>query len=186
MVNFVNFVAQAAYTAGVQALNKPNTFVILQGGDVENVDVRKSCYPGLREWMFRTFQAEEHGQITESERVELFTLIREKAVVGAYAYREKMAAKAKVARPILKPRVEYVEVVECDETGRPVTEVQAEQIAELQKDLSRELERVTTLSNIVKKQGNKIERLQDENFNLKSRQQAAAKAYNTALQSASV
>ena len=87
----------------------------------EDLNLRKAIFFNYRFWMRDVKTAEETNKISRREAIDLATVMRSAAVIKIGRLRQEHPAQAKV-----------IEVVECDETGRPVTEVQAEQIAELQ------------------------------------------------------
>ena len=87
----------------------------------EDLNLRKAVFFNYRFWMRDVKTAEETNKISRREAIDLATVMRSAAVIKIGRLRQEHPAQAKV-----------IEVVECNETGRPVIEVQAEIIAELQ------------------------------------------------------
>ena len=86
----------------------------------EDLNLRKAVFFNYRFWMRDVKAAEEANKISRREAIDLATVMRSAAVIKIGRLRQEHPAQPEV-----------IEVVECDETGRPVIEVQAEIIAEL-------------------------------------------------------
>ena len=98
---------------------------------------RKRVFPQLQSWLNSVKTAFEDGLITGNEKVNIHSYVKDRATNFIAAQQTKVAVEVTKAATTFKPRLpivitKTVEVVPCDENGRPLTEVQAEQIAELQ------------------------------------------------------
>ena len=105
----------------------------------EDLNLRKAVFFNYRFWMRDVKTAEEANKISRREAIDLATVMRSAAVIKIGRLRQEHPAQAEV-----------IEVVECDETGRPVIEVQAEQIAELQAENKSLTSKVKQLKSQVK------------------------------------
>ena len=105
----------------------------------EDLNLRKAVFFNYRFWMRDVKTAEETNKISRREAIDLATVMRSAAVIKIGRLRQEHPAQAEV-----------IEVVECDETGRPVIEVQAEQIAELQAENKSLTSKVKQLKSQVK------------------------------------
>ena len=146
----------------------------------EDLNLRKAVFFNYRFWMRNVKAAEEANKISRREAIDLATVMRSAAVIKIGRLRQEHPAQPEV-----------IEVVECDEAGRPVIEVQAEQIAELQSSLDEAnaaLEQAATTivdaTNQIKARNVEIKKLKLENCNLKTKLRTiskATKAYNNAI-----
>ena len=105
----------------------------------EDLEFRKALFPELRFWMRDIIVAGKAGDITKQQVIDICTFVRAAAVERVGILRDRYPAQPEV-----------IEVVECDETGRPVIEVQAEIIAELQAENKSLTSKVKQLKSQVK------------------------------------
>ena len=146
----------------------------------EDLEFRKALFPELRFWMRDIIVAGKAGDITKQQVIDICTFVRAAAVERVGILRDRYPAQPEV-----------IEVVECDETGRPVIEVQAEIIAELQSSLDEAntaLEQAaTTIVDATKQieaRNVEIKQLKRENRSLSTKLRTISKAtqaYNKAI-----
>ena len=146
----------------------------------EDLNLRKAVFFNYRFWMRDVKTAEETNKISRREAIDLATVMRSAAVIKIGRLRQEHPAQPEV-----------IEVVECDETGRPVIEVQAEIIAELQSSLDEAntaLEQAaTTIVDATKQieaRNVEIKQLKRENRSLSTKLRTISKAtqaYNKAI-----
>lgn len=67
----------AILSAGLVTVSAPNTNV---KGDIETTKVRYEICPGYRIWCHETFKAEERGLISKTERIEMFTIVKDACI----------------------------------------------------------------------------------------------------------
>ena len=67
----------AILSAGLMTVSAPNTNV---KGNLETPTVRYEVCPGYRTWCHEVFKAEERGWISERERIEIFTIVKDACI----------------------------------------------------------------------------------------------------------
>lgn len=67
----------AILSAGLVTVSAPNTNV---KGDLESSKVRYQVCPGYRTWCFEVFRAVEKGLISEQEKKEIFTIVKDACI----------------------------------------------------------------------------------------------------------
>ena len=118
----------------------------------EDLEFRKSVFPNYRFWMRDVKCAGREGLLSRQEVIDLSTFARAIAVQVIGELRSQYPAQPT-----------FIEVVECDETGRPVIEVQAEQIAELQAENKQLTNENASLSRKLSKVVNALENVKEAN-----------------------
>ena len=139
----------------------------------EDLNLRKAVFFNYRFWMRDVKAAEEANKISRREAIDLATVMRSAAVIKIGRLRQEHPAQPEV-----------IEVVECDETGRPVIEVQAEQIAELEAALDEATQTIVEATNHISNLKDRNKRLTAKNKQLQTKLtnvQLATKAYNKVL-----
>lgn len=136
----------------------------------DDLNFRKAVYPKLRFWMADLLGAGKAGALTKEVVIDICTFVRATA-----SYRIGILRSLYPAQP------EVIEVVECDETGRPVIEVQAEYIAELEAEIEKAAEVISDATKHISNLKDKNKRLTVKNKQLQAKLstlQLATQAYN--------
>jgi regulator of replication initiation timing len=109
-------------TYGKKALTseRANGTLALDGTDPENVQYRKDVFPGYTNFLREVFKARYTGEITEEEKITIFSQVKDFAIERIYAYRHKMGVVAQ-AEVVVEETISEVEALRAQ-----VAELQAE------------------------------------------------------------
>jgi hypothetical protein len=112
-------------TYGKQAITSEpgRSAIALKDIDPENLQYRKDVFPGYTSFMREVFAAKYRGEISEQERITIFSQVKDFAIERICAYRRKVAANQAVAQAeeVVEETISEVEALRAQ-----VAELQAE------------------------------------------------------------
>jgi hypothetical protein len=125
-------------TYGKKALTseRANGTLALDGTDPENVQYRKDVFPGYTNFLREVFKARYTGEITEEEKITIFSQVKDFAIERIYAYRHKMGVVAQ-AEVVVEETISEVEALRA-------------QVAQLQADVAAKDNVISNLENQVR------------------------------------
>lgn len=124
-----------AYGQQVLTSEKASAALALNGTDPENLQYRKDVFPGYTSFMREVFKARYEGEITEEEKITIFSQVKDFAIESIYAYRRKIAAQQ--TEVVVEETISEVEVLRA-------------RVAELEADVAAKDNTISNLENQVR------------------------------------